>query len=107
MNNNFYDVKERTSILEESACASRLKVIADPTRLAILKILMKKPQHVGEVATLLGIEKSLLSHHLQVLRKAGFVVASRDGKAVLYRPAPGIVPDGLKAIDLGCCLLSF
>ena len=107
MNNNFYDVKEKTSILKESPCASQLKVLADPTRLAILKTLMDKPQHVGEVATLLNIEQSLLSHHLHVLRKTGFVVASREGKAVLYSLAPGIVTNGSKAINLGCCLLSF
>lgn len=107
MNANFYEVKERKSVLKESYCASQLKVIADPTRLAILKILMDKPQHVGEVAALLHIEQSLLSHHLQVLRKTGFVIASRDGKSVLYSLAPGIVTDEEKAINLGCCFLSF
>lgn len=107
MNNYSYDENEKITVWEESSCASQLKVLADPTRLAVVKILMDKPQHVSEVASQLSIEQSLLSHHLQVLRKMGFVVASRDGKAVLYHLTPGLVPKGLKAIDLGCCLLSF
>lgn len=95
------------SPLPQSFCASRLKVLADNTRLAVLEILMEGPRHVGELNAFLGLEQSLLSHHLKVLRKEGFVDATRDGKSVLYRLAPGIGGSSGQAIDLGCCLLSF
>jgi len=89
-------------------CASRLKVLADETRLAVLRQLMERPKHVGEINAPLGIEPTLLSHHLKVLREAGLVVTERDGKAVLYSLAPEVedVHSG-QAINLGCCLLSF
>lgn len=87
-------------------CVRRLKVLADTTRLAVLQILMEGPKHVGELSDRLGIEQSLLSHHLKVLRQEGFAISIRDGKAVSYSLAPGIKPSN-KAIDLGCCLLSF
>ncbi|MBG1241855.1 winged helix-turn-helix transcriptional regulator [Nostoc sp. NZL] len=89
-------------------CARQLKILADTTRLSVLQILMEGPKHVGELNAVLKLEQSLLSHHLKILRKAGFVEATRDGKAVLYHFVPTIrqVNTG-KAIDLGCCLLSF
>ncbi|MBD2564794.1 winged helix-turn-helix transcriptional regulator [Nostoc linckia FACHB-391] len=89
-------------------CARQLKILADTTRLSVLQILMEGPKHVGELNAVLKLEQSLLSHHLKILRKAGFVEATRDGKAVLYHFVPTIrqINTG-KAIDLGCCLLSF
>lgn len=89
-------------------CADKLKVLADTTRLAVIEALMKKPQYVNELMDLLHVEQSLLSHHLAQLRDAGLVEAKRDGKAVLYQLAPGVsrTTQG-KAIELGCCQLSF
>ncbi len=93
--------------LPQSFCAHRLKALADTTRLAVLVILMEGPKHVGELNASLGLEQSLLSHHLKVLREEGFVEATRDGKAVLYRLAPEVRVNSGQAINLGCCLLSF
>lgn len=89
-------------------CAHKLKTLADSTRLTVLQLLMDQPLHVGEMNAVLGLDQSLLSHHLRVLREGGFVVATRDGKAVLYHLATGVQPTKAgRAIDLGCCLLSF
>ena len=92
----------------EISCADLLKVLADDTRLAVMQRLLDGPKHVGEINEGLGIEQSLLSHHLKVLRDAGLVMAQRDGKAVLYELAPHVetVRSG-KALNLGCCQLSF
>ena len=93
---------------QASSCAAKLKVLADPTRLAVLEALIGGPKHVGTLQQFLKVEQSLLSHHLQTLREAGLVEAERDGKAVLYRLAPAAVArTNGAAIDLGCCLLSF
>ncbi|QDU96377.1 ArsR/SmtB family transcription factor [Lignipirellula cremea] len=94
--------------ISSPSCASLLKVLADETRLAVLQQLLEGPLHVAEINEKLEIEQSLLSHHLKVLRDAGLVVAQRDGKAVLYRMAPDAkVTRSGKAINLGCCQLSF
>ena len=96
------------SKLPESFCVRKLKILADTTRLAVLEILMEGPKHVGELNAVLGLEQSLLSRHLKVLREEGFVEATRDGKAVLYSLAPAVQrANAGKAIDLGCCLLCF
>lgn len=90
------------------SCATLLKVLADETRLAVVRQLMSGPCHVGEINARLGIEQSLLSHHLKTLRRAGLVIARRDGKAVLYSLAPHVEKSrSSEAINLGCCLISF
>ena len=90
------------------SCADKLKVLADTTRLAVLEALMEKPQYVNELMDRLHVEQSLLSHHLAQLRDARLVEGRRNGKAVLYQLAPGVsrATRG-KAIELGCCQLSF
>jgi DNA-binding transcriptional ArsR family regulator len=91
----------------EASCAGRLKALADETRLAVVRHLMKGECHVGAIQAALGIEQSLLSHHLKHLREAGIVESSRDGKAVLYRLSPSIENQKDGVVDLGCCRISF
>ena len=91
-----------------STCADKLKVLADTTRLAVLESLMDHPRHVSELADILRIEQSLLSHHLSQLREAGLVRSTKEGKARLYQLSPKVCPTPAgKALDLGCCQLSF
>ncbi|MDT7043200.1 metalloregulator ArsR/SmtB family transcription factor [Candidatus Nitronereus thalassa] len=90
------------------SCVDKLKLLADPTRLAVLESLMDQPRRVGELVSILEVEQSLLSHHLALLREAGLVDALRKGKAVLYQLSSNVgnATTG-KALDLGCCQLSF
>ena len=92
----------------ESQCADLLKVLADETRLRVLRSLLAGPRQVAQINEDLQIEQSLLSHHLKVLREAGLVESERQGKGVLYRLRPGVAcRRSGEAIDLGCCQLSF
>lgn len=102
------DFEGRRILASELTCAEKLKVLSDKTRLAVMECLMEQPSHVGNLAEILDVEQSLLSHHLKVLREAGLVIADRDGKAVLYKAAPETEVAGTtKAINLGCCQLVF
>lgn len=96
--------------IPESAdqCAEILRVLADSTRLGVVRLLLDHPQRVGELNAVLRIDQSLLSHHLRVMRDAGLVLADRDGKAVRYRLAPHLAARRSgNGIDLGCCMLTF
>ena len=62
---------------------------------------------MGAIQAELGIEQSLLSHHLKHLREAGIVESTRDGKAVLYRLSPTMENQKDGVVDLGCCQISF
>lgn len=84
----------------------RLKTVANALGEIVLG--MDGPMHVGQINEKLKVDQSLLSHHLRILREAGLVIGTRDGKAVLYRLAPGVeAKRKTKAINIGCCLLSF
>jgi DNA-binding transcriptional ArsR family regulator len=90
------------------SCADILKVLADETRLAVVRQLLNGPRRVGEINEELQVESTLLSHHLRVLREAGIVTGEREGKAVLYRLAPTVESKRRGAtLELGCCRLSF
>ncbi|MBN2199693.1 MAG: winged helix-turn-helix transcriptional regulator [Candidatus Aminicenantes bacterium] len=65
-----------------------LKALADPTRLRVVALLVRRPLCVCELMFVLGKEQTLLSHQLGVLRKAGLVEDSREGRFINYR-----VPD--------------
>lgn len=92
---------------ESTNCHESLQVVADKTRLEILRRLMKSPCHVGELNEGLQIEQSLLSHHLKVLRESGLVRSQRDGKAVLYSLPDEVRIENDGGINLGCCQLNF
>jgi ArsR family transcriptional regulator len=89
-------------------CATKLAVLADPTRLAVVEVLMSGSRNVNEINRHIGVAQNLLSHHLRVLREAGIVVSHRDGKAVRYALAREVEMDASRwAINLGCCSLNF
>jgi DNA-binding transcriptional ArsR family regulator len=57
------------------------KLFADETRLRILHYLMQqKEMHVRALCTLLEQSQPAVSHHLALLRVAGFIDSRRDGK---------------------------
>ncbi len=68
--------------------ANRLKVLSDPTRVAILHELLKGRQHnpatVTELASQFGLSQPTVSVHVKILREAGLVTAERDGNQVFY-----------------------
>ena len=90
-------------------CAEKLRILADRTRLSALEVLMAGPRTVNGLNEVLKVEQSLLSHHLRVLRDAGLVIAERDGRSVVYHLNPEVASrrGKMRALDLGCCSLSF
>lgn len=61
-----------------------LKVLSDPNRLRIVCLLLRGERCVCEVEKELGISQQLTSHHLSVLREAGFLRARKEGTASYY-----------------------
>jgi len=58
--------------------AALLKVLAEPNRLLIIDLLMKGVQCNCEIGRNLQMAANLVSHHLNVLRQAGWVNVERD-----------------------------
>ena len=60
------------------------RVLADPTRLAILKTLLTGPHSVTELIDQTGLPRSRVSNHLACLRWCRFVHAEQQGRRVVY-----------------------
>ncbi|MDP1552402.1 MAG: metalloregulator ArsR/SmtB family transcription factor [Methanobacteriaceae archaeon] len=60
------------------------KAVGDPTRLKILYALSKKPLCVCDLALLLEMEHSAISHQLRVLRDKNLVKFKKEGKMARY-----------------------
>lgn len=74
--------------VEPVAAARFFRVLGDPTRLRILKLLDGgREVSVGELVASLGQPQPRVSTHLACLRHCGFVTAERRGKEVFYRLA--------------------
>lgn len=57
-------------------------VLADPTRVRLLHTLSTSPtsaMRVGDLAAALGVSQSTCSHHVELLRKVGFVAVDKVG----------------------------
>lgn len=61
-----------------------LKTLADASRLRILGVLATGPRTGGELAELLDLRASTISHHLTRLRQVGLVNVERDGTHRIY-----------------------
>ena len=72
--------------MDEITCCryeDSVKALADETRQAILELLQEGEVNVGEVAACFNQTQPTISYHLGLLRRAGLVVARREGKQVM------------------------
>ena len=80
-------VRLRSRLLDEastSALAETFKVLGDPTRVRILDALAQAELPVCDLAEVLGLTQSAVSHQLRLLRGLRLVRARRDGQHIYY-----------------------
>jgi ArsR family transcriptional regulator len=69
--------------------ADQLQTAGDPSRLKILCVIFSnKKMCVSDIAKEIGMSVAIVSHHLQVLAKAGIVSPEKEGKKVCYKVSP-------------------
>ena len=80
--------------------ASFFKICGDPTRMKILYALAASELCVCDIASLLGMTMSSISHQLRILRQARMVSSRKDGQMVYYaatdRHVKSILDQGMK-----------
>jgi DNA-binding transcriptional ArsR family regulator len=74
---------------------SVFEVLAEPSRRAILSLLVSSEQSVGEIERQLSMPQPTVSKHLRVLREAGIVESTVDAQRRLYR----LRPEPLQEVD--------
>ena len=78
-------VREKMPQEEELYDLSELfKVFGDSTRIRILFVLFEAEVCVCDLAKLLGMTQSAVSHQLRILKTARLIKSRRDGKTVFY-----------------------
>jgi ArsR family transcriptional regulator len=79
--------------------ADLFKIFGDKTRINILSALLEEEMCVCDIAYLLNMTQSAISHQLRVLKQARLVKNRKDGKVVFYslddEHVKGIIDRGL------------
>lgn len=70
------------------------RIFGDSTRVRILYVLFEAEMCVCDIAALLGMTRSAISHQLRALKSARLVKSRREGKTVFY----SLADDHVKAI---------
>lgn len=102
-------VEQVRAILPADATLARLadlfKVFGDETRIRILYILLEAEVCVCDLAKLLGMTQSAVSHQLRTLKQAHLVCNRREGKTVFYSLADNhvstLLRQGMKHVTEG------
>lgn len=76
---------------EIEAMAELFKLFGDPTRLKILCSLTQQELCVCDLAELIGMNQSAVSHQLRLLKQGRLVKSRREGKSIFYSLADGHV----------------
>jgi ArsR family transcriptional regulator, arsenate/arsenite/antimonite-responsive transcriptional repressor len=79
--------------------ASRLKALADPTRLRLISLVAAQAGEEACVCDLtepVGLSQPTVSHHLKILVDAGVLTREQRGKWAYYR----LVPETLNALSV-------
>lgn len=64
--------------------AEFFKVFGDSTRIKIINALFTNEMCVGDIALMLDVSQSAVSHQLRVLKQSGVVKYRREGKMIYY-----------------------
>lgn len=76
-----------SSILDEYTAANvaeLFRAFSDSSRVRILSVIVEQEMNVSQLAELVGVTDSAVSHHLRGLRQMRLVKFRRDGKEVYY-----------------------
>ena len=83
--------------------ADFFKIFADSTRIKILYVLMCSQMCVCDLAQILKMTQSAVSHQLRTLKQMDLVRSRRDGKTVFYSLADGhiktVLSQGLEHLE--------
>lgn len=74
------------------------QALNDDTRRAILDLLRAGDLSAGGIAEHFKLGKPTVSHHLDLLKRAGLVTAEKQGQFVIYTLATSVLEDALRWI---------
>lgn len=78
-------ISERSDEADLTYLADTFQILASPTRLRIVEALAARELCVRDLAMVVGVSESSVSHHLRQLRQMKIVRYRRDGRMAYYR----------------------
>jgi DNA-binding transcriptional ArsR family regulator len=72
------------------------KALNDPTRRQILDMLKESDLTAGEIASAFDFSKPSISHHLDLLKRAGLIDAMREGQFIRYSLDTTVLDEALQ-----------
>jgi hypothetical protein len=75
-----------------------LKSLADANRLKIVGLLARQPYPVEQLAAILNLRPSTVSHHLKLLSEAGLVSARAESYYNIYHLEQGVLEDFARSL---------
>ena len=101
---DFFSMSDQVPTEEELYDLAELfKVFGDSTRIKILYALFESELCVCDIAQLLGMTQSAISHQLRVLKQNHLVKYRRDGKTIFYSLADehvrSIINQGMEHVE--------
>ena len=85
---------------EINLISETFKVLGDPTRLRIVMALAQEELCVCDLATLIGITVSAISHRLRILRGMQLVTYRKEGKMVYYSLVDGHIENIIRETQI-------
>jgi len=75
-----YNIKKSKEKLEETKerLSQGMKLLADPNRLEIMRMIKSTPMCGKDIASAMNLTTATVSHHMDLLRKAGLLHVERD-----------------------------
>lgn len=94
------------SRLESAEAVALLGALAQPTRLEIVRLLMRYRPHglaAGDIGRLLAVAHNTLSSHLGALEQVGLLVSRREGRHIIFAAQPARTDALLAFLAEACC----
>ncbi|MGG2065791.1 MULTISPECIES: ArsR/SmtB family transcription factor [unclassified Bacillus (in: firmicutes)] len=81
-----YECKNREVILEKFRLATPIfQALGDINRQQVVMILLEKGSlNVNQLTEKMNISRPAVSHHLKILKQAGLIISSKNGKETFY-----------------------
>ena len=83
--------------------AELFKTFGEGTRIKILFCLSKEEMCVSEIANIISMSQSTVSHQLKILKQSKLVKGTREGKSIIYALADdhvrSIIAQGIEHIE--------
>lgn len=92
--------------MESEAAVARLSALAQATRLAAFRLLVRSGHEglpAGEIARALDIPANTASAHLAILAHAGLIGARREGRSIIYTAGFAAMTDLVLFLTEDCC----